>query len=373
MGGTLWLEPARDHRRSADGNTRNEAQPECMNLPPPLAANRIDGPLEWAEPTNARRRSRWRSWGEVAVAGTISAGALLVDKSGLAVVVVLLILVVPFERLFPRHRQRMRRSGLGTDITYGIAGPALRFATTVVGVVIGVGSLAWVPGLLVRPLVVAIPMPARIAMGAVVLDALTYWLHRLSHEVAFLWRFHQVHHSSSQMDWVSGLRVHPLDGAFVAPPIVFLLAAGLPLKVTGALALIQLAIGLFLHANVRWRWRPVQRIVATPEFHHWHHVNEPDALNHNYASFLPIWDLVFGTWFLPEDRRPEKYGIDGPMPEGLLAQLRQPWIGLPNPIRLFVGLLRHPVRTARTTAAAVRRGLQQIAASVRRPDLSVHS
>jgi sterol desaturase/sphingolipid hydroxylase (fatty acid hydroxylase superfamily) len=294
------------------------------------------------------------------------------DKSGLAVIILLLVIVKPFERFFPRHRQRMRRVGLGTDIAYGLAGPALRLAQNVVGVAIGVVSLAWLPGLLVRPLVIRLPGPIQIVLGFVALDALTYWLHRFGHEVAFLWRFHKVHHSSPQLDWVSGLRVHPLDGAFLAPPLVFLVVAGVPLKATGVLAVLQLLIGLFLHANVRWRLRPLQRVVATPEFHHWHHANEPDALNHNYASFLPIWDLMFGTWFMPAGRRPERYGMDEPIPDGLVAQLRQPWQGLPRPRRLIADVMRHPIRTALITGRAVRRGLGQVSASIHRPAASVH-
>jgi sterol desaturase/sphingolipid hydroxylase (fatty acid hydroxylase superfamily) len=341
-----------------------------MDLPPPDVRTRFVAPPNVPSPPSPSPRRRWsRRAAAVAVAG----GVFAFDRSGVAVVVLLLVLVVPIERLVPRHRQPMRRPGLVTDIAYGVTGPALRVLTSAVGIAIGVASLAWLPGLLLRPLVLALPLPARVALGAVVLDALTYWLHRFSHEVAFLWRFHKIHHSSAQLDWVSGLRVHPLDGAFVAPPFVFLVAAGVPLKATGVLAVLQLVVGLFLHANVRWRLRPLQRFVATPEFHHWHHANEPDALNHNYATFLPIWDIVFGTWFMPADRRPQRYGIDEAMPTGFVAQLRRPWQGLPRPGRLVVDAVRHPFRQARVTRAALRRGATQVMASIRRPTRSLHS
>ena len=342
-----------------------------MELPPPDVRTRFE-----ATPTQAASLPRDRSlrrWLRGAVALALAGVVFAVDRSGVAVIVVLLVLVVPFERLVPRHRQSMRRPGLVTDIAYGVTGPALRIVTTAVGIVIGVASLAWLPGLLLRPLVLSLPVPARVLVGAVVLDALAYWLHRFSHEVAFLWRFHKVHHSSAQLDWVSGLRVLPLDGAFLAPPFVFLVAAGIPLRATGALAVLQLLVGLFLHANVRWRLRPLQRVVATPEFHHWHHANEPDALNHNYSALLPVWDIIFGTWFMPSARRPQRYGIDEPMPTGFVAQLRRPWQGLPRPGRLVADTVCHPVRTARVTRAALRRGAVQVAASIRRPTRSIHS
>jgi len=108
-----------------------------------------------------------------------------------------------------------------------------------------------------------------------------------------------VHHSTEQLDWVSGFRNHPFDGAIVAPPFFFLIAAGFDATFTGVLAVVQLVTGLFLHANVRWRWRPLHRIVITPEFHHWHHANETDAHNSNYSVFLPLWDIVFGTYYMP--------------------------------------------------------------------------
>ena len=89
---------------------------------------------------------------------------------------------------------------------------------------------------------------------------------------------------------------------------------------TGILTVLQLVTGIFLHANVRWRWR-LRKLIITPDFHHWHHANEAGAINSNYSVFLPAWDLAFGTWFMPEDRRPQVYGIDEYMPPTMLAQV----------------------------------------------------
>jgi hypothetical protein len=81
---------------------------------------------------------------------------------------------------------------------------------------------------------------------------------------------------------------------------------------------------------------------------------------------------MFGTWFMPAGRRPERYGMDEPIPDGLVAQLRQPWQGLPRPRRLIANVIRHPIRTAVITGRAVRRGLGQVSASIHRPPASVH-
>jgi sterol desaturase/sphingolipid hydroxylase (fatty acid hydroxylase superfamily) len=311
--------------------------------------------------TAAATRPR-RLWTSAAVIAFL-AGVVVSYPAALAPVVVLLVVVVPCERLFPRRRQRFFRPGLGTDLAWGIAQPALKLAGVAVGAVIALASLAWLPALLLRPLVTSMPFWVRAAVAVVLFDALAYWGHRWSHEVGFLWRFHSVHHSSGQMDWISGVRVHPLDGIVVAPPMVFLLAAGFGAKITGVLAVIQMVTGLFLHANVRWRWRPLQRIVATPEFHHWHHSSEADALNTNYSAFLPIWDLLFGTYFMPGGgRRPEVYGTATPVPDGFFAQLSHPFRDLCDPALA----LRHPIAQLRRTRAALRRGATQIRDATRR-------
>ena len=327
-------------------------------LPPPPARSSLPAP----PPPPARRRGRkGRLAAFIAVA--LAAGSLVIDRSPLVAVVALFVLVVPFEKLFPRHRQTVRRPGLGTDLAYLFSQPLLGAAGIVVAFVVGVASLAWLPGLALSPLVGALPPLVQIAFGVALFDLAVYWAHRWYHEVPFLWRFHSIHHSSPRLDWVSGVRTHPLDGALIGPAFVLLLAAGFSPQVTGTVALVQIVSGLFLHANVRWRLRPLHRIIATPEFHHWHHANEPDAINTNYSAFLPVWDLVFRTYHLPRDRRPQRYGVSEHVPTGLIAQLRHPLRGLGNP-RWW---LRHPIRETRLLARSIRRGLGQIRRSTFRP------
>ena len=111
-----------------------------------------------------------------------------------------------------------------------------------------------------------------------------------------------------RLDWISGVRQHPFDGVIIAVPAVFLVVAGFQLEVVGAFAVIQIVLGLFAHANVRWRLRPLHRVVMTPEYHHWHHSNTPESIHSNYSVFLPLWDIVWGTYYMPADRRPEVYG-----------------------------------------------------------------
>jgi sterol desaturase/sphingolipid hydroxylase (fatty acid hydroxylase superfamily) len=300
---------------------------------------------------------------ELAAVVALIAAALALDRSPLLVVPVLFLLVVPFEKLFPRHRgQPIRRAQLGTDIAYALASPALNVVAISVALAIGVASLLWIPGLALRPLVERLPPAAVPLAGLLLFDVATYWVHRWSHEVPILWRFHAVHHSTEHLDWVSGFRAHPLDGALLAPPFIFLIAAGFSPELAGALAVVQVVLGIFLHANVRWRLRPLHRLVVTPEFHHWHHTNDPQAIHSNYSVFLPLWDQVFGTYFMPQHRRPIGYGIDEEMPEGMLGQLRHPFRDAGNPLPA----LRHPIAATRTVARFVVTLLGQIKCSTTR-------
>ncbi len=303
------------------------------------------------------------AWLRVGMLAVAIGGVLAFDRSPLAVIAVLFVLVVPFEKLFPRHDQPLRRPGLATDLAYALTQPLLAVIGVVAAVVIGIVSLAWIPGLMIRPLVATIPPAAMPFVGIALFDFAIYWAHRWSHEVGFLWRFHSIHHSSERMDWLSGIRNHPFDGAILAPPFFFLLGAGFTAEFTGLLAIIQIVTGIFLHANVRWRWRALHRIVITPEFHHWHHANEPDAIHTNYSVFLPVWDILFGTYFMPEGRRPGLYGVDEPMPADIVGQLRHPLRGLRNPLRM----LRHPVLAFGHLRAIVRSGLRQVKRSTLRP------
>lgn len=309
-----------------------------------------------------------------ALAAFAVAVSLLVDTEPLSVIIILFVLVVPFEKLRPRHRgQRIRRPQVGTDIAHALLTTLLTPVSITIGVLIGLFSLAWLPGLALRPLVAMVPPVIMPVLGIVMFDVAFYWVHRWSHEVPLMWRFHAVHHSTEQLDWVSGFRNHPVDGAIGAPAFAFLLAAGFSAEFSGALVVIQIVTGLFLHANVRFLWKPLHKIVITPEFHHWHHTNEQDAINTNYSIFLPIWDLVFGTYFMPNERRPEVYGISEHMPAGVLAQLIYPFRGMTNPIVLLWRVVRHPIGSLKRLGCHVGSVAGDVWLSIRRPTRSQQS
>jgi sterol desaturase/sphingolipid hydroxylase (fatty acid hydroxylase superfamily) len=159
----------------------------------------------------------------------------------------------------------------------------------------------------------------------VLVDLLGYWTHRLFHRGRW-WPFHAVHHSSEDLDWLGSLRVHPLNDLVnklvQVTPVVLL---GYNPYVTLGSAPILTFYAIFLHANVNWDFGPLRAVIATPVFHRWHHSREREAWDKNFAGLLPLWDILFGTYYMPKDRYPENFGICEPMPKSYLGQLWEPF------------------------------------------------
>ena len=297
--------------------------------------------------------------------------SLQIDSTIFSAILILFVLVAPFEKLYPRQKgQKWRRPLALNDISFALMSPLLNVFGITAIILIGGLSLFWLPGLAARPLVAMIPGWALPIVAIFLFDFLGYWTHRWAHEVPFLWRFHSVHHSPEHMDWVSGFRIHPFDGILIGPVVLFFLAAGFDGELTGLLAVVQVVLGLFFHANVRVRWRFLDRLVCNPEFHHWHHANEADSIGHNYAPGLPVWDLIFGTFFMPKHksgRRPQHYGIDEYLPNTMLGQLTYPFRGA----RQYVGLWRHPITATKLGYRGARKLLGDVWTKSRRPTHSV--
>jgi sterol desaturase/sphingolipid hydroxylase (fatty acid hydroxylase superfamily) len=162
----------------------------------------------------------------------------------------------------------------------------------------------------------------------VLVDFCAYWMHRLFHRGRW-WPFHAVHHSSEELDWLGSLRVHPVNDLVnklaQATPVLLL---GFNPTVTLSTAPILTFYALFLHANVNWDFGPLRSVISTPVFHRWHHSREREAWDKNFAGLLPVWDILFGTYYMPKDRMPENFGICEPMPKGYLGQLWEPFAWL---------------------------------------------
>jgi sterol desaturase/sphingolipid hydroxylase (fatty acid hydroxylase superfamily) len=250
-------------------------------------------------------------------------GFALVLRGGAAIGIALLFVVfVPLEKLFALRKQRVFRTGLLTDLTHILVNGAVTAVAVVALVVVAAIPVFWIRRF---DLVGALPTEAAVALAVALVAVGNYWGHRLAHQVPFLWRFHSVHHSIEQMDWVASGRLHPLDQAFTQAFTVFpLFLLGYGTGVFGGVAVFVTLLALFQHANVRLRFPGVRWVINTPEWHHWHHAIDDDARDKNFG--LPVVDKLFGTAYLPKDRRPVGFGTRSPVPaEGYLRHLAYPF------------------------------------------------
>ena len=244
---------------------------------------------------------------------------------------VLSLIFIPLERLWALHPQKIFRRAVWTDLGYYVLNSLAVHSLLIVPMaMVAWGLHAVVPAAL-RELASGLPYGERLPVAIVVGEFGCYWAHRWQHEVPFLWRFHAVHHSAEQIDWLVSSRAHPLDIVFnrlcgFVPLYVFGLAE--PIRniadpVVVAVVLVSTLWGYFVHANLRWRFGPLEWLVATPAFHHWHHTND-EHVNRNYSTMLPWMDRLFGTYFMPNRQWPARYGIDDKLPDAIGGQLLYP-------------------------------------------------
>lgn len=162
----------------------------------------------------------------------------------------------------------------------------------------------------------------------VLFDFAGYWSHRWFHRRSWLWKYHAVHHSSEELDWLSSVRVHPVNelGQRTIQVVPLLILGFQPGALAGFTVFFTLlAIGF--HANVGWNFGWFKYVVASPRFHRWHHTSEAEGLDRNFAGLFPWIDWLFGTLYMPKDRESREFGIvgGGPVPTGLWRQLLYPW------------------------------------------------
>jgi sterol desaturase/sphingolipid hydroxylase (fatty acid hydroxylase superfamily) len=170
-----------------------------------------------------------------------------------------------------------------------------------------------------------LPLWAQAVFFLVASDFMLYWVHRAFHGGA-LWKYHAVHHSSEELDWISAARFHPVN-IFLGTVMVdvALLLGGISPKIMLWVGPFTIAHSAFVHANLNWTLGPFKYVIATPVFHRWHHTMADVGGMTNYAGTFPIWDILFGTFRMPANELPEAYGIDDPnMPESFTGQIVYP-------------------------------------------------
>jgi len=237
-------------------------------------------------------------------------------------------LFVPIERIFPQHpEQPTFRNEWREDLFYYLVSSLLVQVLTVLAFLPSKSLLAVAPLTSVRHWVGGLPFVVQFAAIMFLTDFVQYWVHRAFHRVPWLWKFHAVHHSARSMDWMAGARMHFLEILLLrSTTVIPMVVLGFHEMVIHSYILTVYVYSTFVHANVNWRFPVIERFLVTPRFHHWHHGIEREAIDVNFAIHFPLFDRLFGTYHLPEDKWPSGYGIRGhPVPTGYVAQFKYPF------------------------------------------------
>ncbi len=241
---------------------------------------------------------------------------------------ILALLFVPLERLFARIReQEIFRAGWRTDLAHFFVSHLLVQLSVFLTLLPAKTFFSWAVSRRVQEIVAAQPDPLQFVEIVLAADLTEYWVHRLFHRAPWLWRFHAIHHSAERLDWLAASRLHLVDIAVTRGltfvPLYLLGFANGP--VFAYLVFVSFH-AIFIHANVRFNFGRLEKLIATPRFHHWHHAAEERAIDKNFAVHLPVLDRLFGTYLLPGRDWPGLYGIAGnPVPENYLAHMAYPF------------------------------------------------
>lgn len=173
-------------------------------------------------------------------------------------------------------------------------------------------------------LVTNLPVWLQCIVLIVGLDFFDYWMHRLSHNWFPLWRTHEVHHTATELNWLSGSRIHVLELVTVRVIGGALLAALGPADTAVyVFGIVDSFMGLFTHSNLRINIGYLKYIINSPEMHRVHHLASKEHQFSNFANKFAMWDWLFGTARLPQTNEIERigYGIGYHYPQSLWGQL----------------------------------------------------
>ncbi|MFN3377891.1 MAG: sterol desaturase family protein [Runella zeae] len=167
------------------------------------------------------------------------------------------------------------------------------------------GLLQWLPPL---------PLWAFAVIGLLVLDLIGAWfIHWTEHKVRWMWRFHLIHHTDTQVDTTTANRHHPGESIFrFVFTTIAVFVAGAPMWLVMMYQALSVALSQFNHANIhlpRWADNILSWVIVTPNMHHVHHHYVLPYTDSNYGNIFSIWDRIFGTFTKLEPSQ-LTYGID---------------------------------------------------------------
>jgi sterol desaturase/sphingolipid hydroxylase (fatty acid hydroxylase superfamily) len=276
------------------------------------------------------------------------------DPLGLKIILATCLVFVPLERLFALNgEQKVFRPGWANDLIFLLLN----------GLVIKLGLLAVVVASLfvaarivpasVQDSVGGLSFWIQIPLIILLSDLGVYWIHRMFHAVPWLWRFHEIHHSSEELDWLAATRVHPVDQILTrGAPLLVVIALGFSVWSISVCALLFHWQAFLVHSNVRIGFGPLRQLLVSPAFHHWHHSRDREARDKNFAAQLSFLDALFGTLHMPQGQMPTAYGLDQPMRQRYAFQMLYPFVGDRARQYLLAEAEPHPALSLESAGAA---------------------
>ena len=146
-----------------------------------------------------------------------------------------------------------------------------------------------------------------LALVVLFADITYYWEHRIAHEVRLLWTQHAVHHSSRDMNIVTGVRFGPFEGVWSVVAHMPLVFMGFAPEAIIFAVIFVLAYQTWLHTELIGKLGPLEWVLNTPSHHRVHHGCDAKYLDKNYGGVLIVWDRLWGT-FQVEEETP-RYGL----------------------------------------------------------------
>ena len=149
--------------------------------------------------------------------------------------------------------------------------------------------------------VIELPFWVKLGLSVALYDITAYWIHRATHKIPLLWRFHRVHHSDTTMDASTVFRFHPLEILLVFGIGNILTAALFGTDVL-SMALYYFILYLFFffeHANLtypKWLNTTLGLLFVMPDQHRVHHQQDQFYTDSNFADIFILWDRLFGTY-----------------------------------------------------------------------------
>jgi len=241
----------------------------------------------------------WQGWlelSEFGVARSIDAGRF--QLAGPAVLGFVLVVFL-IEQAFPAVRRPLLARGHVVDMCY-----LLSYALAVVPLVVLIDSgfsrelarhATW---LVIAPLP-GVPRWLFVALAVLAIDFVDWLAHLGNHLVISLWRLHAVHHSQEELSILTTFRAHPLVHVSFLISAIPILAISSNAATPAVVLTIYACLGALPHANVRWSYGPVGRVMISPAYHRIHHA-AAGRIDINLGTVFTVWDVLSRRAVFPQ-------------------------------------------------------------------------